>query len=87
MSETKRIAVIGATGAQGGGLVDAILEDGDPIVIDAIKKEISVLVDEETLAMRSEGWAPETREAGCVLRKYARLVGCASRGAVTDEDI
>jgi dihydroxy-acid dehydratase len=71
--------------ADGGPI--AILEDGDPIVIDAIKKEISVLVDEETLAMRSEGWAPETREAGCVLRKYARLVGCASRGAVTDEDI
>jgi dihydroxy-acid dehydratase len=71
--------------ADGGPI--AIIEDGDLIRIDAVKKEISVLVDEGALARRSEGWAPETREAGCVLRKYARLVGCASRGAVTDEGI
>jgi dihydroxy-acid dehydratase len=71
--------------ADGGPI--AILEDGDPIVIDAVSKEITVGLDDAVIAARLDGWQPERREAGCVLRKYARLVGCASRGAVTDEDV
>jgi len=69
--------------AAAGGPI-AVVEDGDRIVIDAASKEINVAVDDQTLARRLAAWHPQIREAGCVLRKYARLVSCASRGAVTD---
>ncbi len=69
--------------AAAGGPI-AVVEDGDRIVIDAASKEINVAIDGQTLQSRLAAWRPETRDAGCVLRKYARLVSCASKGAVTD---
>jgi dihydroxy-acid dehydratase len=65
-----------------GGPIAAI-EDGDPILIDARSREITVQVAPEELTRRLAGWRPRPGEKpGTVLEKYARLVSCASRGAV-----
>jgi dihydroxy-acid dehydratase len=68
--------------AAAGGPI-AVVENGDEIVVDARRREINLLVDDAEIQRRLAGWKPLTRPAGAVLRKYARLVSCASRGAVT----
>ncbi len=61
----------------------AFVRDGDRIRLDVAGKTLEVLVDEEELAARREGWAPlppvYTRG---VLAKYAKQVQSASVGAV-----
>ncbi len=70
--------------AVGGPL--ALVEDGDEITIDAERREITLGVDEHTLARRRAAWQPPApRYRRGVLAKYARLVTSASRGAVTDD--
>jgi len=70
--------------AQVGGPI-ALVEDGDPILIDAERGVLELEVDEATLDARREGWtAPEPRYTRGVLAKFATLVGSASLGAVTD---
>ncbi|KPI44614.1 Dihydroxy-acid dehydratase [Cyphellophora attinorum] len=62
-----------------------LVKDGDRIVIDAEKNEISMDVSEEELARRRKEWMPKAKDVTRgVLAKYARLVGDASHGAVTD---
>ena len=63
----------------------AFVEDGDPIRVDIPSRSIDLLVDEETLAQRAEGWTPppNPRLHG-VLGKFAKLVQSASLGAVTN---
>ncbi|MEJ6549616.1 dihydroxy-acid dehydratase [Corynebacterium sp. USCH3] len=63
----------------------AFIEDGDPIRVDIPSRSIDLLVDEETLAQRAEGWQPppNPRLHG-VLGKFAKLVQSASVGAVTN---
>ncbi|MEM7697905.1 MAG: dihydroxy-acid dehydratase [Verrucomicrobiota bacterium] len=64
-----------------------LLEDGDRIVIDAEKREMSMDVSDEELAERRKRWKqPEPRYRRGVLAKYAKLVNSASQGAVTDAD-
>ncbi len=63
----------------------ALIEDGDQITVDAETREITLHVDEATLATRKAAWtrpAPYTDRG--TLAKYARLVSSASVGAVTD---
>ena len=63
----------------------ALVRDGDRVRIDVSARTLELLVDEAELAARREGWAPlPARYERGVLSKYARLVGSASRGAVTD---
>ncbi|KAG6006723.1 hypothetical protein E4U21_006708 [Claviceps maximensis] len=64
----------------------ALVRDGDTITIDAVANTIDVVdVSDEDMASRREAWtAPEPRVKRGVLAKYARLVGDASHGAVTD---
>ncbi|XOV90427.1 MAG: dihydroxy-acid dehydratase [Pseudomonadota bacterium] len=64
----------------------ALLEDGDPIAIDAEAATIKVLVDDAEMARRKANWQPPApyAERG-LLAKYARLVSSASEGAVTDK--
>jgi len=63
----------------------ALIRDGDRIGIDAEKKELSLEVDDTELAARRAAWkAPPPYARHGVLAKYARLVGSASIGAVTD---
>jgi dihydroxy-acid dehydratase len=63
----------------------AIVEDGDPIVIDAARKSIELGVSAETIDRRLRAWRPPPKKAERgLLAKYARLVNSASYGAVTD---
>ena len=64
----------------------ALVEDGDTVTVNAETKEITLGVDEATLAARKAAWTqPEAYAARGTLAKYARLVSSASEGAVTDK--
>ncbi|OYD22798.1 dihydroxy-acid dehydratase [Oceanimonas baumannii] len=68
---------------QGGPL--AMLEDGDIITIDAEHNRLEVQLTDSVIADRLSRWQPpEPRYRRGVLAKYARTVGSASYGAVTD---
>ena len=69
--------------ALGGPL--ALVRNGDRIVIDAVERCVSLEVPARELASRRKRWRkPRPRYRRGVLAKYARLVGSASLGAVTD---
>jgi dihydroxy-acid dehydratase len=69
--------------AVGGPL--ALVEEGDPITIDAERRVLAVELDERELERRRARWRPPApRYTAGVLHKYARLVSSASLGAVTD---
>jgi dihydroxy-acid dehydratase len=69
--------------AASGGPIAAVRE-GDPIVIDVDARQLRVDVSDDELRSRLVGWkAPAPRYASGVMAKYARLVSCASVGAVT----
>lgn len=62
----------------------SLVREGDQIVIDAANRRIDLVVDEGELERRRAAWVPPApRYASGALAKYARLVGSASRGAVT----
>jgi dihydroxy-acid dehydratase len=68
--------------AQGGPI--GLVRDGDIIVLDTDKRELSMRVSEEELKKRKAQWkAPKPRYTTGVMAKYARLVSSASTGAVT----
>jgi dihydroxy-acid dehydratase len=63
----------------------ALVEEGDPITIDAGRRELRLGVTEGELAQRRANWVPPApRYTSGVLAKYARLVSSSSLGAVTD---
>ncbi len=63
----------------------AIVKEGDSITIDAKKRLVQLDVSKAELARRKAKWKqPKPRYTGGVLGKYAKLVGDASHGAVTD---
>jgi len=69
--------------AVGGPL--AHLKNGDKITIDASMREVNVEVGAAEWQRRVAAWkAPKPKYTRGVLAKYARLVGSASKGAVTD---
>ena len=68
--------------AHGGPI--ALVRDGDFIVLDTDKRELSLDVSDEELQKRKAQWtAPKPRYTSGVMAKYARLVSSASMGAVT----
>lgn len=69
--------------AQVGGPI-ALIKDGDLITVDSEQKLISVALSEEELAVRRQNWTPPPLPKRGALAKYARLVSCSSKGAVTD---
>ena len=70
--------------ATNGGPI-AFVNDGDRIRIDVKNRTLDLLVDEQDLAERRDGWQPlPQRYNRGVLYKYAKLVGSASFGAVCD---
>jgi dihydroxy-acid dehydratase len=69
--------------ALGGPL--AIVKNGDPIKIDAVKHTLSLDLPKGEIEKRLAKWkAPASRYTRGVLAKYAKTVGTASKGAVTD---
>ncbi|MGH2636840.1 MAG: dihydroxy-acid dehydratase, partial [Actinomycetota bacterium] len=62
----------------------ALVREGDEVVIDAANRRIDLAVDEAELERRRSAWLPPAPRYGSgALAKYARLVGSASKGAVT----
>jgi len=67
-----------------GGTI-ALVKEGDSVTIDATRLLIQLNVDEAEIAKRRAAWkAPAPRYTRGVLGKYFKLVGTASKGAVTD---
>tara|TARA_B100000886_G_scaffold145315_1_gene98830 strand:- start:136 stop:864 length:729 start_codon:yes stop_codon:yes gene_type:complete len=67
-----------------GGLI-SLIEDGDEIIIDAIKNEINVGLSEQELNSRKKLWKkPDLKFKSGILYKYSKLVSSASEGCVTD---
>jgi dihydroxy-acid dehydratase len=70
--------------AMDGGPI-AIVRDGDRITIDAESDQITLHLDEAEIEKRLKAWQrPPLKYKRGALAKYARLVGSASEGAVTD---
>jgi dihydroxy-acid dehydratase len=62
----------------------ALVHNGDTIVMNVDRRELSVRVSDEEMARRSGEWkAPEPNYDSGVMAKYAKLVSSASIGAVT----
>jgi dihydroxy-acid dehydratase len=63
----------------------AVVQDGDIVTISAETNTLSMNVSDEEIARRLREWkAPKAVVNRGVLAKYARLVGDASHGAMTD---
>jgi len=70
-----------------GGTI-ALVKNGDPIVIDAEKREVTLAISAKELSARRKAWKrPAPRYTRGVLAKYAHTVTTASFGAVTDADL
>jgi dihydroxy-acid dehydratase len=66
----------------------ALVKDGDGIVIDAEKRELSLGISAGEMKSRRKAWkAPKPRYTRGVLAKYAHLVTSATLGAVTDQNL
>jgi dihydroxy-acid dehydratase len=67
-----------------GGAI-GLIQEGDHITIDADERLLQLEVDPAELQRRRAAWKPPApRYTSGVLAKYARLVGSAALGAVTD---
>jgi dihydroxy-acid dehydratase len=63
----------------------AFVRDGDRILVDVLDHRLDVLVDDDELQRRHEGWTPlPPRYTSGVLAKFAKLVTGAERGAITN---
>lgn len=65
----------------------ALVRDGDIITIDAESRVMDTNVEAEVMAQRRKEWEaspPQPRVTRGTLGKYARLVGDASHGCITD---
>ena len=71
--------------AQEGGPI-ALIKNGDAIIIDAEKNELSVAVSDAEMAQRKAAWKmPPYKATRGTLWKYIKNVKNASEGCVTDE--
>ena len=67
-----------------GGLI-ALIEEGDSITIDSRKLLLQLNVPEDVIAKRRAAWKrPAPRYTRGLMAKYMKLVGPATKGAVTD---
>ena len=66
----------------------ALVKNGDRIVIDAEKRELTLGISAGEMKARRKAWkAPKPRYTRGVLAKYAHLVTSATYGAVTDQNL
>ena len=69
-----------------GGLI-GLVQNGDPITIDAENNQLTLDLSTDEIEQRKSSWTqPEPKEKRGVLSKYAKLVSSASLGAITDGD-
>ena len=69
-----------------GGLI-GLVQNGDPITIDAENNQLTLDLSIDEIEHRKSSWTqPEPKEKRGVLSKYAKLVSSASLGAITDGD-
>ena len=67
-----------------GGTI-ALVQEGDPITIDAGRRVLQLDVPDSELARRRKAWTPPPpKYTAGVLAKYTKLVSSSSLGAVTD---
>jgi dihydroxy-acid dehydratase len=67
-----------------GGAI-ALIQEGDRVTIDTERRLLQLEVGDAELARRRAAWKPPAPHyTSGVLAKYARLVGSAAEGAVTD---
>jgi dihydroxy-acid dehydratase len=70
-----------------GGAI-AIVKNGDPITIDAEKRQLNLEIPAREIKKRLAKWkAPKPRYTRGMLAKYAKLVSSAHLGAVTDNGL
>lgn len=67
--------------AAAGGPI-AIVEDGDPILIDIPNRKLELQIPEEEIKRRFENWKPMRKDRTPALNRYASLVTSADEGAV-----
>lgn len=68
-----------------GGTI-GLVQNGDIILIDAVKRILEVKISEEEINKRRAAWVkPAPRATSGVLYKYMKLVSSASEGCVTDK--
>jgi dihydroxy-acid dehydratase len=66
----------------------ALVKNGDRIIIDSVKRTLTLDVPAKELARRKKAWKkPAPRYRRGTLAKYAAHVTSASEGAVTDKDL
>ena len=66
----------------------AIVQNGDPITIDAVRNTMTLGIPQKEIRSRLKAWRPrKPKESRGALAKYARLVTSASEGAVTDKEL
>ena len=66
----------------------ALVKNGDPIIIDAEKRQMTLGISATEFKKRKQAWKkPAPRYPRGVLAKYAHTVTSASLGAVTDDDL
>ncbi len=66
----------------------ALIKNGDPITIDAEKRQLNLEISPAEYKARRKAWkAPKPRYTRGVLAKYASAVTSASLGAVTDREL
>lgn len=71
--------------AYDGGTI-ALVQDDDPILIDAVNNKLELLIDAGELERRKQDWKqPALKARKGILFKYAKHVKDASEGCVTDE--
>ena len=71
--------------AQEGGVI-AVIEDGDEITIDVMRKELTLRLPKQKIQARLKKWrAPKLKATRGTLFKYIKLVSSASEGAVTGD--
>ncbi len=69
--------------AAAGGPI-GLVQEGDIISIDINANTINMKVSDEELARRRENWTPKQKEVTGYLKRYARLVTSADKGAVLE---
>ena len=67
--------------AAAGGPI-AVVQDGDPILIDIPDRRLELLVPEEEIRRRFKDWKPMRKDRTPALNRYASLVTSADEGAV-----